>query len=239
MKSQITSLFFLLFALVGVSQAEPTIQDGTLLYVWNGNNVVQGYTDSKVTHVGLIINVNDEAYLYEADVPQVRRVPFKDYLAMIAIGNKDADPEDIVTIRLIQPSVPFTGDQIKAMKEYLDGKIGTRYSIRSYIHKKPVISGMHCAELTTNALNATGRYKFTNPSATSPKALVHYMAGTYGETQVVSIKAPVDNLTWCDEQKSWWGRTFAWCEWSCIESGSETLHWAVPSVEKPKDSKQR
>lgn len=220
----------LLLAVAGTSHAGPGIEDGTLLYVWNGNRIVQGYTDSKVTHVGLIININGEPYLYEADVPEVRRLKFKEYLTKIAQENKGVDDlAKWVRVKLIQPAVPYTGEQVKMMKSYLDSKLGTRYSIRGYLHKQSVDSGMHCAELTTSALNATGRYKFTNPPAVSPKSLVYYMSRTYGEPQKVAILVPAKNHSWCKNQQHWWAKACTWCGWSCVESGRETLHWAVPS----------
>lgn len=221
----------LLLATTSISYAGQRIEDGTLLYVYNGNQIVQGYTDSKVTHVGIIVNINGEPYLYEADVPEVRRLKFIDYLMKIAVENKNEDPSDWVRIHLIQPSVPFTGAQVERMKIYLDSKLKMRYSIRSYLHKKPVDSGVHCAELATTALNSTGRYRFTNPSAVSPKSLVYYMSRTYGESQKVAILVPVKDSSWCNNQQHWWEKTCTWCGWSCVESGKETLHWAVPSVD--------
>lgn len=232
MKSLISIL--LLFLIVGSVDASPRIEDGTILYVWNGNRIVQGYTDSKVTHVGLIININEEPYLYEADVPAVRRIAFRDYLAEVAYLNDGKDPSDQMRVHLIQPSIPYTGAQIEAMKEYLDSKVGLRYSIRGYLHKRAVDSGMHCAELATSALNATGRYTFINPPAVSPKSLIYYMLKTYGESQRVTILVPAKNRSWREKQQHWWARVCTWCGWSCVESGRETLHWAVPSVEQVK-----
>lgn len=201
------------------SYAKTVIADGTLMYVWNGNAVVQEYTSSKVTHVGLIINSDGHPYLYEADVPEVRKIKFSDYLKQVSSLNTKRSVGNKIEIYLIQPHIPYTEEQVLSMKKYLDGKIGTRYSIRSYVHKKPQSSGMHCAELVLQSLNSSGRYVFSNPSAVTPKAISHHMVGTYGDSQQVVIHGNQE-YTW----RNWIDRTFTWCGWSCKESGIETLY---------------
>ena len=49
-----------------------TVRDGTVIVLENSNAVVETYTGSEVTHVGLIVNEGGTVWVYEAAPAAVR-----------------------------------------------------------------------------------------------------------------------------------------------------------------------
>lgn len=144
-----------------------TPQDGSLLFIENGNRVVQNHTDSTITHVAIILKENDDFWVYEAVPPKVRKIKLDDYFLEVQKINRRKKDRHKLKVWIANPNKPLTQDQRKLMKEYLDKQIGRKYSVSSYIDGTPG-SGIHCCEITGFAFEAAGLEYSENPCADSP-----------------------------------------------------------------------
>lgn len=146
------------FLLVAALTITPS--DGSLLFVENGNQVVQNHTDSTLSHVAIILKEGNDFWVYEATPPKVRKILLSDYYAEVKkINNKKKESRQM-KLWMANPSTPFTATQKETMKKYLDGELGRRYSISSYLNGRPG-KGIHCGELVGNALRLAN-LKFTD-----------------------------------------------------------------------------
>jgi hypothetical protein len=142
-------------------------QDGCLLFVENGNRIVQNQTDSTVTHVAIIFKEENDFWVYEAVKPKVRKIKLDDYYLEIDKLNRHKREEKKRKVWLSNPDKPFNKQQIETMKKYLEDQIDRRYSVQSYLDKESG-PGIHCCELTGEAL-LKANIKFTElPCADSP-----------------------------------------------------------------------
>jgi len=135
-------------------------QDGSLLFVENGDRVVQWHTDSTVTHVAIILKENDDFWVYEAVPPEVRKIKLTEYLSEIQKMNR-------IKIWIANPNEQLTQIQHNQMKKYLDKQIGRKYSIKSYIRGSPG-KCIHCCELTGFAFRIAGLTYSENPCSDCP-----------------------------------------------------------------------
>src|SRR5688500_849745 len=126
--------------------AAPKLEDGTLVFLENVNSVVEYSTRGKIGHVALAFTDGQEAYIYEATPAEVRRVKVAEYYAELARLNKRRDDDDQVRVWMLRPKKAYSPAEIAAMRKYLDGQIGRRYSLRSYVRGKPG-DGSHSARL--------------------------------------------------------------------------------------------
>lgn len=143
------NLFFALFF------AATAIPDGSLFYIENGNKTVQRYTDSKITHVAIIVNINNEPWVYEADKPEVRKIRLLDYYSEIEKYNKKKKEKNKWKVWISHPKKIISEKQKNKLKEYLDSQIGRKYSVDSYLYDEPG-KGIHCCEMVGNALKLIG-----------------------------------------------------------------------------------
>lgn len=222
MKAVILALALTLGSVGNVKAEAPKIADGSIVYVLNGNQVVQNYTKSKITHVGIIVNIDNEPWMYEAELPKVRKMKISQYVEMLAKENVNRQNGEKLSLFIMQPKVPYTGQQIANAKGYLDEQIGRRYSLRGFVHERQVDTGIHCSSLVSQALGKTGRYKFSNPDAVSPSALVLSVKKGYSNFQVA-----VKNIPREAPSNRWANRT-KYTAFSCEESFLELMHWFVP-----------
>ena len=151
--------------LCGQVKSEP--QDGSLLFIENGNRIVQRNTDSPITHVGIILKEKDSFVLYEAVPPKVRKINLQDYYKEIDEFNKNRRSKRKVTIWIANAKEPLTDTQKKGAKEYLESQLDRSYSISSYINGFPG-RGIHCGELVTETLDRIGIHYAETSCIVSP-----------------------------------------------------------------------
>lgn len=192
---------------------------GTLLFLENTKSVVEVSTRGQMGHVALVIANDGEDWVYEATPAKVRRLTLADYYAELAEINRRKEHDDWIVIWKLSPMEAYSNEEVARMREYLDGQVGRRYSVRNYVRTKPG-DGIHCAELASSALNASGRYKFENCSKIHPTALYRAVLATHERPQRVSLPAPGPKPSWCARAYERCGRWFSWCGWSCREAWS-------------------
>ncbi len=126
------------------------LDDGSLLYIKNGNKIVQKHTQSDLTHVAIIFNEDNAPYVYEAIKPVVRKIKLADYEKELAALNKKKKVDrDII---LYQPKQKPKKEEIEGMKKYLNSQLGRKYSVNSYIFEQEQ-STIHCAEIVSHTLH--------------------------------------------------------------------------------------
>ena len=59
--------------------ANAELPDGSLIFLERSNRIVELYTSGKITHVGVVLNDEGEAWVYEATPGKVRRVRVAQY----------------------------------------------------------------------------------------------------------------------------------------------------------------
>jgi len=190
-------------------------QDGTLIFLENSKKVVEKMTQSGVTHVAIVMNVSGEPYVYEAEPPKVRRVPLMTFYR--EIGERNRDDEEI-RIWLLPPVEAYTERQCAKMNSYLESQLGRRYSIKNYVRDVQG-DGIHCAELTANALNRSGQLSYSKCQSLSPGAVVSNCGPTYkvATEALVSLSDDEEEESWCERSSAWWGNAWKWCKWSSGE----------------------
>ena len=137
-----------------------TPTDGSLLFVENGNQVVQNHTDSTLSHVAIILKEENDFWVYEATPPKVRKILLSDYYAEVKSLNSKKKESRKMKLWMANPTKPFTAAQKETMKKYLEGELGRKYSIGSYLNGRAG-KGIHCGELVGNALRLAN-LKFTD-----------------------------------------------------------------------------
>ena len=68
--------------------ANPTGPDGSIIFLQKSNEVVEFYTGSDKTHVGIVFSDAKNRWVYEAAPGKVRRVTLPVYLRTIAESNQ-------------------------------------------------------------------------------------------------------------------------------------------------------
>lgn len=165
-----------------------TPQDGSLLFIENGNRIVQNHTDSSITHVAVILKEDDDFWVYEATPPKVRKVKLDEYLSEVKEINRHKKKErKKLKVWIANPNKPLTTKQHKAMKEYFDKQMGRRYSVNSYLNGTPG-DGIHCCEITGYAFEAAGLKYSDNPCTDSPWDVWKKTKPSYNEREEVSTR---------------------------------------------------
>jgi hypothetical protein len=150
------------FVTTGFSEEFP---DGTVVVWENGNylGIIQRHTRSNKTHAGIILYDGPQAYVYEASAPDVHRYTIETYYQILD-QNKKRFPK--LGVYFLKPSKPYSPAQLAAMKRYANAKLGTPFSIRSYMTGKPTGNTLHCCEYVGNILSQSGRYTSLGPKET-------------------------------------------------------------------------
>jgi hypothetical protein len=199
-------------------EARP-LEDGTLLFLENCNSVVESSTDGKIGHVALIFNDAEGSFVYEATPGEVRRVPLGAYYAELARINRRRNAGDQMRVWLLRPTPSYTPAEVAALRLALEKQVGRRYSVRNYVRTKPG-DGIHCAELTSLVLNASGRLALENGAKIHPSALYATIDASehYGPPEEAAIGPPPQRETWCVRAQRRTAEWFTWCGWSCQEA---------------------
>lgn len=161
--------------LVAILALTLPLPDGTLIYLEHSNGIVERYSNSSITHVGMVANENGQCWIYEATQPCVRRWTLDDYCR--AVEDERSRHKDIKLV-IMTPKKLLSIDESRMMKAYLDSILGIPYSIYSYVNGSPS-NGLHCGELVATALNRTRRYKFGNPCRVLPVDIYNKTKGDY------------------------------------------------------------
>jgi hypothetical protein len=218
-----TRILVVCLALLGgarIVSAESTdlgLPSGTLLFLENCSSVVERATKGKIGHVAVVMRDGPSSWVYEATPAKVRRVTEQEYYAELGRINAPRDKEDAIRIWAKRPAPEYSEKQLAAMRDILEGHIGRPYSVKDYVRHKPS-DGIHCAELASTALNASGRFKFEECHRIHPSALYVAVDSGYGAAREVALAGPVvQESWWVREQRrtsGWW----KWCAWGCGEA---------------------
>jgi len=195
----------------------PALPSGTLLFLENCSSVVERATKGKIGHVAMVMADDQVTWVYEATPARVRRVTREEYDTELARINARRAEDDTIRIWARQPAPEFTAEQITAMRTILDEHLGRPYSVKDYVRDKPS-DGIHCGELTSTVLNASGRFAFQDCHRIHPSALYGSVDGGYGPPEEVIIPKPTVQESWSVRAQrrtsGWW----TWCGWSCREA---------------------
>tara|TARA_Y100000034_G_scaffold78539_1_gene94397 strand:+ start:6553 stop:7101 length:549 start_codon:yes stop_codon:yes gene_type:complete len=156
------------------------LEDGTLIFIEHGRRIVELGTDATITHVAIV--ATDEkgvTWIYEATPPKVRRVTLSTYYKEIVELNKERTEENKQHMRMwvMRPNVRYAASKVKKLKLYLDSQLGKRYSILSYITRRPGV-GCHCGEFVSHALKRVG-IELEHPCKESPQTVIEKVVKYY------------------------------------------------------------
>lgn len=193
------------------------VPEGTILVLENSNPIVEAYTDSEVTHVAMVLQDAGQAYVYEAAPKVVRRLPLGDYLAELSQFNDGRRKSNQLRVRLYEPNRPYSEAEIAELKDFFESQLGRRYSVKGIVRKRQG-DGIHCAQLVSNALVASGRYDIDQSYAVSPGELVGKITDHHKAPAAVELPPHVKAGSWCQRSRNWWSGVFTWCSWACVET---------------------
>jgi len=146
----------------------PAFPDGTVVVWENGTyaNIVQRQTGSNKTHAAIIFNEGSRSYVYESSKPDVHRTEWEQYNQyMLEIQRKIPR----MRVHYLVPRVPYTKEEVRAMKGYADAQLGRAFGMKSYMTGRPAET-IHCCEYVGNILSFSRRYHTTGPRET-PKSI--------------------------------------------------------------------
>jgi hypothetical protein len=196
------------------------LPDGSILYLTNSSKAVHLITDSKISHLALLLSDSKKhQWVYEATPSRVRRIPLLEYHHELSILNTGRDQP--MRLFAMVPTKAYSATQLKRMQGYLSAQLGRRYSVKGYVRKKQA-KGIHCAELVSRAVERTGRAQFKQTYAMSPGEVVSQVSKVYNEPTRLRIAAPPSTAerTWCERSWDHWAGLFDLCGWSLKESWS-------------------
>jgi hypothetical protein len=189
--------------------------DGSLVVLHNSNKIVVGWTDSEVTHVALVVNINGQPWVYEATPGKVRRVPISSYREELRALN--AGRRQPTRMSVLQPKRPYSQREVADMRAYLNKQIGRRYSVKGVVRQKPS-DGIHCAEYVATALAQSGRVSVTKAHVLQTETIFHKAAPLHAPPTNVYIRPRKSQVSWCSRSWKQWGGVQAWCSWACYEA---------------------
>lgn len=192
--------------------------DGSLLFSQNSKKAVEEWTDSVITHVAIVVNLDGEPWVFEAAPPKVRRVRLTTYYQEVGLENKTRD-DDKIRLWLLPPNEPYSQAQANEIRSYLRSQDKRRYSIRNYVRKKPG-DGIHCAEMAGNMVSRLGELPLTATHALNPTTLLRAVIPQYSQAYEVFItveETKEKEKSWCQRSQEWWGNAFRWCGWASEE----------------------
>ena len=201
---------------VAVLGASAPIENGAILMLQNSNKVVSGFTDSDITHLAIILRAEGRTWVYEATPAKVRRVLLKQYYSEISLLNRDRQPATRVWLK--RPRRAFSDDEEARLRNYLNSQLGRRYSIRGYV-RDDAGDGIHCAALTAEAMQRTGRVAFSEPQRENPSTVMLRLREHYRPSEYVVIPpAPPSRKPLCVRVWHSFQGFRLWCGWSLYES---------------------
>jgi hypothetical protein len=155
------NFLILLMAMITVNP-----EDGSLLFIENGNKTVQKVTNSNITHVAITFKENEKFYVYEAIPPKVRKIELDEFYKEVDKLNK-SHKNNQRKIWFAYPNKPFTSEEKEKIVDYLNLQIGRKYSVSSYLNAESN-KKIHCGELVEEALNQSGYIVSKKPCIDSP-----------------------------------------------------------------------
>ncbi|MGE0755794.1 MAG: hypothetical protein AB7F89_07655 [Pirellulaceae bacterium] len=197
--------------------AAANIPDGSVIVLENSNPIVEAYTRSEVTHVGLVLQKDGREWVYEATPSVVRRIPLASYYEELGEHNRRRRESSRLRVRLYPPRTDYTDKELTDLKAFLDSQLGRRYSVKGYVRSRPG-DGIHCAELVASALATTGRHELTRPYAINPAQLVSRLAPTHRSPIVVALPEVEPQGSLCQRSWGWWSGLWSWCAWASWET---------------------
>jgi len=200
---------------VAILAANPTITDGSIVFLQKSNELVEVYTGSDKTHIGIIFSDAKNQWVYEAAPGKVRRVALPVYLRMIAESNLARSQDVRVFVK--RPKREYSERDLYQMRHFLDIQLGKPYTIRHLVRGGNP-AGFHCAQLVGESLNKSGRFSLSNPLALSPAQLLKSTATQYEASRKVSLAGRGTQRPWCERTWSAWTDFGSWCRWSLGES---------------------
>lgn len=195
--------------------SNPVVPDGTLLFLQKSNEVVEFYTGSDKTHVGVIFSDAKNRWVYEAAPGKVRRVKLSVYLRTIAESNQGRSEQ--IRVFLKAPQREYSQQDIYKMRHHLDMQLGKPYTIRHLV-RGGKSDAFHCAQLVGEGLNKSQRFNLKKPVELSPAQLLKATSSQYGPARKVSLAGLGTNRPWCERTWSSWTDFGSWCRWSLGES---------------------
>ena len=204
-----------LILITAVLGAAPVVPDGTLVFLQKSNEVVEFYTGSDKTHVGIIFSDARNLWVYEAAPGKVRRVRLPHYLRMIAESNRGRKQPIRVFLKI--PQREFSQRDVFEMRYHLDMQLGKPYTIRHLV-RGGKSDGVHCSQLVGEGLNKSSRFRLDSPVKLSPAQLLKATSSEYQRAKQVSLAGLDDKRSWCQRTWSNWGDFGSWCRWSLGES---------------------
>ncbi|MBC8350965.1 MAG: hypothetical protein H8E66_03205 [Planctomycetes bacterium] len=195
--------------------ATTQLPDGTLLVMENSSKAVARVTGSRVTHVAMIFNHDDTAWVYEATPAKVRRLTLTDYRDELGALNRSRTHSTVVSI--LEPKYPYSEMQIGRMQTHAASQIGRRYSIKGYVRGNE-FDGIHCAHLAAETLEKSGRCQFDREYAITPGELVTSITPLYKRAASLAVEPSGSSRSWCDRSWTTWFNYGTWCRWACYES---------------------
>jgi hypothetical protein len=192
-----------------------TWSSGSLVVLADSNKVVSAWTDSNITHVGVLMHKDGESWIYEATPGSVRRVTLSAYCR--ELSEQNGQRRKPIRLWVMQPEKPYSDAQLERMQTYLDRQLGRRYSVKGYVRKRPV-DGIHCAELASTALSHGERIDVPTPFAMSPGALYEKVSPVYRDPEPVTLPSRPAQSSWCSRAWDDWFGFQNWCQWACVES---------------------
>jgi hypothetical protein len=189
--------------------------DGSLVVLQHSNKPVSRYTGSSVTHVAMIGTLAGDSWVYEATPAKVRRVPLTRYVEELAELNQRRDKPTQMSIMV--PKQPYSFVELTALHRYLDSQLGRRYSVKGYVRGKKG-DGIHCAEFTSSALQATGRIHFADRHQLSPSDVVNQVRPFHLAPQLVTLgDRTVPAERWSVRMWDRCSSIQTWCGWAFYE----------------------
>src|SRR5262245_5147994 len=217
MKLWLRSVLALIIVGFAANSHAAELPDGTLLFLENCSSVVERATHGEIAHVALVFGDQGQQWVYEATPAKVRRVRLDDYLIDLARSNRRRKEADEIRAFALRPDPEYVPDEVAKMRTYLDSQLGRRYSVKNYVRGKPY-DGIHCAELTSSTLNASGRYAYADCHKIHPKALYQLVAETHAAPQRVALPDLEISEPWYvrfQRRSLGW---MNWCGWSFREA---------------------
>jgi len=203
-----------------LSAGEPAgreLPPGTLLFLENCNSVVETTTRGRIGHVAIVLPEAGVSWVYEATPAKVRRLTVAAYYDELGRLNQRRDQDEAIRLWALAPLAPYEPRELEAMQAFLDEQLGRRYSVKNYVRGKSY-DGIHCAELASRALNASGRFAFEDCHRISPQALYTAVVPSHAAARRIDVPPPAAKEPWCQRAQRRTAEYFAWCGWSLQEA---------------------
>ena len=198
-----------------IVSAATAIPDGSLLVLRNSNKPVATATGSDITHVAIVFNDSDTEWVYEATPAKVRCFRLTEYRRELSELNRGRSKP--VRVSILEPKTPYTEEQIEHMRNLAASQIGRRYSVKGYVRGKES-DGIHCAHFAAATLEASGRFQFDAPYATSPGELIRTIGPSHKLPVPLAIDTGESDASWCERSWATWFNYGTWCRWACYET---------------------